>query len=665
MDRFGKIYELYRTTGALFVVLLVLTGSIFYVLYANSGISNTTPVSKPDVTLDTIQKQQNKNLTARIQSGSNCQADGSIDPEEMNFFNLLNQYRQSQGLQPVTLSTNLSEMAQWFANDMATKNYFNMNHMDSLGRFPEGTRSVDCGITAFEGEITNGGFQTGQQNFDAWKNSPEHNTIMLSPKNVQLGIGRANNPNSTYKWYWAADFNYTDDGSGPPPPGGGEQTPTPIQPPAQNTCPANTICDNVNLPGQDIFHYPSELSTDKSPNPADCQYACNQDPNCKAWTWVKPGIQQADAVCWEKGSVPAAVSNNDTSSGAKSSFNLPGSGGITPPPPPGVTNPPPHITNPPPNTQYSLSVTLDKQTYHPGDSIKLCYTLTPQGTAFHVRLLEGINDATPILVDEWDDDGSGGGDCNTLSLASSAAAGPRKFIVEALINGQKKAEGTATMTVVVSGTTPGQIPSPTGAAAPGQPTATPTTDQTQPTATPPVPPGSGNISLSAILPGIGSNVKSGQNSNPLNTSKNGYIRLIDTQTGQALPDDITAVLNFDSSTGKFSGPAGAKAGIYDVKIKTDNSLWKNVGIVSLVSGQTATPTTVNVITGDLNGDNILDLADYNIFLSCYGAKQCDPAGPEALQGRRQKQQADLNLDGKVDEKDLNIFYSGLASREGD
>jgi hypothetical protein len=57
--------------------------------------------------------------------------------------------------------------------------------------------------------------------------------------------------------------------------------------------------------------------------------------------------------------------------------------------------------------------------------------------------------------------------------------------------------------------------------------------------------------------------------------------------------------------------------------------------------------------GDANEDNVLDLRDYNLILGCY------------LQTCERLVVKDFNDDGKVDEKDLNTFYSGLANRNGD
>ncbi len=53
-----------------------------------------------------------------------------------------------------------------------------------------------------------------------------------------------------------------------------------------------------------------------STDPNLCERACKEDPqNCKAWTYVKPGIQGPKARCWLKSGVPRAVRNTSCISG--------------------------------------------------------------------------------------------------------------------------------------------------------------------------------------------------------------------------------------------------------------------------------------------------------------------------------------------------------------
>jgi hypothetical protein len=70
----------------------------------------------------------------------------------------------------------------------------------------------------------------------------------------------------------------------------------------------------VDRPGQDLK--PGfDLASD---NPQLCKTACDADPNCRAYTYVKPNtIQGPNPRCWLKSGVPAAVRNDCCISGVK------------------------------------------------------------------------------------------------------------------------------------------------------------------------------------------------------------------------------------------------------------------------------------------------------------------------------------------------------------
>ena len=55
----------------------------------------------------------------------------------------------------------------------------------------------------------------------------------------------------------------------------------------------------MNRPGMDYRHF--DL---KEPLPERCREACAQEGRCKAYTYVRPGIQGALAHCWLKQAVP-------------------------------------------------------------------------------------------------------------------------------------------------------------------------------------------------------------------------------------------------------------------------------------------------------------------------------------------------------------------------
>jgi hypothetical protein len=69
---------------------------------------------------------------------------------------------------------------------------------------------------------------------------------------------------------------------------------------------------DVDRPGQDITS--SDLP---KPDPRLCRQACANDSSCKAFTYVKPTYQAANARCWLKSSVPQAYANKCCISGVK------------------------------------------------------------------------------------------------------------------------------------------------------------------------------------------------------------------------------------------------------------------------------------------------------------------------------------------------------------
>lgn len=70
-----------------------------------------------------------------------------------------------------------------------------------------------------------------------------------------------------------------------------------------------TFRPNTNRPGSDYTNF--ELSG----QPVDCQNACNNDGRCRAWTWVKPGLQGKKARCWLKNAEPREIADNCCFSG--------------------------------------------------------------------------------------------------------------------------------------------------------------------------------------------------------------------------------------------------------------------------------------------------------------------------------------------------------------
>jgi uncharacterized protein YkwD len=138
--------------------------------------------------------------------------DPTLDAEEIGFYLLVNQYRADNGLKPLTISTNLTRAAAWMARDMATKRYF--SHNDSLGLAPT-QRAQGCGYPDQAGENIAAGttWSTALSVFEGWRTSAGHNSNMLNPVFVNIGIARHYDANAPYGWYWVTDFGVSFDGT--------------------------------------------------------------------------------------------------------------------------------------------------------------------------------------------------------------------------------------------------------------------------------------------------------------------------------------------------------------------------------------------------------------------------------------------------------------------
>jgi uncharacterized protein YkwD len=125
------------------------------------------------------------------------------------FLGLINDYRAQNGIAPLQVSVTLTQASDWMSTDMASKNYF--SHTDSQNRDPF-VRMTDFGYKySTAGENIAAGNATAQATFTQWKNSPGHNANMLNANYKVIGIARAQNPSSTYNWYWTTDFGGTVD----------------------------------------------------------------------------------------------------------------------------------------------------------------------------------------------------------------------------------------------------------------------------------------------------------------------------------------------------------------------------------------------------------------------------------------------------------------------
>jgi hypothetical protein len=68
--------------------------------------------------------------------------------------------------------------------------------------------------------------------------------------------------------------------------------------------------DGTDLPGSDYRSFPA-------PDARTCRNSCGGEERCQAYTWVKPGYQGPNGICYLKHSEPEIVSNPCCDSGPR------------------------------------------------------------------------------------------------------------------------------------------------------------------------------------------------------------------------------------------------------------------------------------------------------------------------------------------------------------
>ncbi len=184
------------------------------------------------------------------------------------------------------------------------------------------------------------------------------------------------------------------------------------------------------------------------------------------------------------------------------------------------------------------------------------------------------------------------------------------------------------------------------------------------------------ITFVLALPGVGPSTAApslGINSNPVHKTIPVSAFLLCPTNGTSDGDKYgNGSATFDSASGSYTGTVNL--GNMDtsstdkhctITLKTPNSLTKRPQ-QTVDLGRTGTQSlgAFTLVTGDLNAPNVrpapttvIDVLDYNIFLSCMREEEACTAEQKAL--------ADLNDDGVIDAKDLNILLRAFATRQGE
>jgi uncharacterized protein YkwD len=108
---------------------------------------------------------------------------------------MIGAYRGNNGLSRLALDPDLQAAAQAEADAMAAA-----DKPSSGDAFK--ARLSASGFTAPAANLS-AGYHTLAEAFSGWRESPQHNRVLLDPKATRIGIATAYTPNSKYKVYWA------------------------------------------------------------------------------------------------------------------------------------------------------------------------------------------------------------------------------------------------------------------------------------------------------------------------------------------------------------------------------------------------------------------------------------------------------------------------------
>ena len=123
-----------------------------------------------------------------------------ISSQEQQFVDLVNQARESLGLQPLALNSSLSLAADSHSYwQDVTFGYSGLTHQPGCNGSTPWQRIADAGYknAGYEGEVTLVSYPaaSAQQAFTLFKGSPEHWQLLTSPSFTQVGVGE-----SAYHW---------------------------------------------------------------------------------------------------------------------------------------------------------------------------------------------------------------------------------------------------------------------------------------------------------------------------------------------------------------------------------------------------------------------------------------------------------------------------------
>ena len=152
------------------------------------------------------------------------------------------------------------------------------------------------------------------------------------------------------------------------------------------------------------------------------------------------------------------------------------------------------------------------------------------------------------------------------------------------------------------------------------------------------------------------------NKTPLHPQKN--ITVYVYNPANQLIASSSSTVNYDMTNGNFTGIAdlgnNLPSGQYTIKVQSPIYLRRLItGIQTITALQSNNLPSAELVTGNINGDNALNILDYNLLIGCYSDLAAAVACDNTI-----KVFADINDDGHVNQVDYNLFLREIAVQSG-
>jgi uncharacterized protein YkwD len=121
-------------------------------------------------------------------------ANASAEVDAAMARDMIGAYRGNNGLRPLSIDPDLQAAAQSEADAMARA-----DKPSSAEAFK--ARLASTGFVTPAANLS-AGYHTLAEAFSGWRESPQHNLVLLDAKAARIGIATAYAPNSKYKVYW-------------------------------------------------------------------------------------------------------------------------------------------------------------------------------------------------------------------------------------------------------------------------------------------------------------------------------------------------------------------------------------------------------------------------------------------------------------------------------